>query len=259
MGRTKNSGLGVGTGSSPQGSLFQGNVDAMVEKLTHEYMLKEYPQSTQNVELDKKSSGSFINEEIKLDFNKNDHNFPYAKLGHEDYYDKISKLSYKELVDSLLIRYGTCKYDYFTGKDCSNKNQLVSRAKEGLYCHHIDEDKAIELSNPERARKNPFRYQKADRLVYCNLLEHLLLHIKIVEEPRHVDANPLELPGIGGAVNFISRQINDFYNGYEYKREDLIIATEIIKDDYKSYLKLLFKLYEAIQNNFYLKKKKKIF
>lgn len=255
MGRTKNSGFGVGTGSSPQGSLFQGNVDAMVDKLTHEYMVKEYAVSTQNVELGDKLFGSIVNEEIKLDANKDDYNLPYAKFGHEDYYDKISKLSYKELVNSLLIKYGACKYDYFTGKDCSNKNQLVSRAKEGLFCHHIDEDKAIELSNPERARMNPFRYQKADRLVYCNFLEHLLLHIKIVEEPRHKDANPLEMPGIGGAVNLISRQINDFYGGYEYKRQDLINSTAIIKDDYKIYIKLLAKLYDAIQNNAYLLKR----
>lgn len=34
MGKTSRSGLGVGTGSSPQGSLSQGNVDAKVNELT---------------------------------------------------------------------------------------------------------------------------------------------------------------------------------------------------------------------------------
>ena len=34
MGKTSKSGLGVGTGSSPQGSLSQGNVDSKVKELT---------------------------------------------------------------------------------------------------------------------------------------------------------------------------------------------------------------------------------
>lgn len=43
MGRTKNSGLGVGTGSSPQGNLSQGNVDVKVDKLVKE--LKPFDSS----------------------------------------------------------------------------------------------------------------------------------------------------------------------------------------------------------------------
>lgn len=39
---------------------------------------------------------------------------------------------------------------------------------------------------------NPFDYQKANGLVYCNLLEHLLLHVKIAENPN-AQANENEL------------------------------------------------------------------
>lgn len=129
------------------------------------------------------------------------------------------KMTYKELVAYLLNKYGSAKYDYFRTESCKSKNPKNSRGKEGLDCHHIDEDKAILLANPRHALKNPFAYQKADRLVYCNHLEHFLLHVKIVEEPRNSQANERELPGIGGAVNFLCPQLNDIYNGYVYTRE----------------------------------------
>ncbi len=41
MGRTKNSGLGVGTGNSPQGNLSQGNVDAKVNELSKQHMIEQ--------------------------------------------------------------------------------------------------------------------------------------------------------------------------------------------------------------------------
>ena len=41
MGKTSKSGLGVGTGSSPQGSLSQGNVDSKTEELTKKHMIDQ--------------------------------------------------------------------------------------------------------------------------------------------------------------------------------------------------------------------------
>ncbi|MDD5933593.1 MAG: hypothetical protein PUC70_04870 [bacterium] len=41
MGKTSKSGLGVGTGSSPQGSLSQGNVDSKVKELTKQHMIEQ--------------------------------------------------------------------------------------------------------------------------------------------------------------------------------------------------------------------------
>ena len=37
--------------------------------------------------------------------------------------------------------------------------------------------------------------------------------------------------GIGGAL-YITGQINDYYNDYQFKKEYLIIASSLIKDDY---------------------------
>ena len=55
------------------------------------------------------------------------------------------------------------------------------------------------------------------------------------------------MQGIGGAVNYIVKQLNDFYSGYEYKQKWMIIATSIIKDDYDSYIMMLKRLWKDIQ------------
>ena len=69
-------------------------------------------------------------------------------------------MTYSELVEYLLKKYGSAKYDYFCTESCKSKNSKVSRTSEGLYCHHIDEDKAIMLSNDKFAPNNPFEYHK---------------------------------------------------------------------------------------------------
>ncbi len=153
--------------------------------------------------------------------------------------EKELNMTYDELVKHLLEKYGPSQYDYFCNESCKSKNHKVSRTNEGLYCHHIDEDKAIMLSNDKFAPNNPFEYQKADRLVYCNVLEHLLLHIKIVEEPRNRDANKNELQGIGGAINLIIPQINDYYNGFEFKQPHLIKIFSLIENNFDEYIGIL--------------------
>lgn len=164
-------------------------------------------------------------------------------------YDQMLSMSYDDLVKHLLKKYGAAKHDYFTDRECTIKNKLVSRTSEGLFCHHIDEDKAIMLSNDEYTAKNPFEYQKKNRLVYCNLLEHLLLHVKIAEEPRNPDANENELPGIGGAINYICKQLNDIYAGKEPTDEWRKKATVLVKDNFDDYIRILCHLWSVIEQN----------
>lgn len=152
-------------------------------------------------------------------------------------------MSYSELVKHLLSKYGPAQYNYFRNESCKSKNPKVSRTSEGLICHHIDENKAILLSNDKCAVNNPFEYQKADRLVYCNVLEHLILHIKIVEECE----SPLELQGVGGAVSFICPQINDYFNGYHFKQEYLIASYDLIKDNFEDYISILKHFLAALE------------
>ena len=160
--------------------------------------------------------------------------------------------SYRSLVNHLLKKYGPAPCDYYVNENCKTVNPKNSRSKEGLQCHHIDEDKAIMLSNPQFAIKNPFKYQKADRLVYCNLLEHLILHILIVREPRKKSANVGELVGLGGAVNNLIPRINDYYNGYEFKKDYCIKQNEVLVDNFDGYIQILQELLGLAFENPYL-------
>lgn len=159
------------------------------------------------------------------------------------------KMTYDELVDYLLKKYGPAQYDYFCNESCKSKNSKVSKTNEGLYCHHIDENKAILLSNDKFAVNNPFEYQKANRLVYCNVLEHLILHIKIVEEPKNENANQMEIQGIGGAVCFICPQINDYFNGYEFKQQYLINIFSLIENNFNDYIDILEYFLDVVEKN----------
>jgi len=175
------------------------------------------------------------------------------KKDDESEYLRMLSMSYQEITSYLLKKYGVAKHNYFKDTSCTIKNPLVSRASEGLYCHHIDEDKAIMLSNDKYAAVNPFEYQKADRLVYCNLLEHLILHVKITEEPRNIDSNDNELPGIGGAVNFICKELNDIYAGKDITEEWRIKAADRVKNSFDDYIIILKHLWSVIDSNPLLK------
>lgn len=95
--------------------------------------------------------------------------------------NEVCKMSYDEYVQYLLNKYGKATQDYFCSPDCKSKNPKVTRTKEGLECHHIDEDKYPLLSKPISAQMFPFECQKADRLLYADKIEHIILHIKIAE------------------------------------------------------------------------------
>lgn len=202
----------------------------------------------QSLEIDDKSFGDIITDEIaRINKKRGITSTSRLETNNSAYYNSLMQMSYGQIVEKLISKYGKAQYDYFVNEDCKSKNSKASRTKEGLFCHHIDEDKAIQLSNQRYAKNNSFEYQRADRLVYCNFLEHLLLHIKIAEEPRTINANKMELPGIGGAV-IILKQINDFYNGYVYTKEDLAIAADVIENDYDSYIVMLRYLWNIVKS-----------
>jgi hypothetical protein len=148
-------------------------------------------------------------------------------------------MTYSELVEYLVNKYGRATGNYFLNESCKSKNAKITRTKEGLYCHHIDEDKAIMLCNDKFAKDNPYDYQKADRLVYCNVLEHLLLHIKIIEEPKNEQANELEIQGLGGVVKFICPELNDRYNGEEPTQEWRVNVFNQVRDNFEDYIDIL--------------------
>lgn len=123
--------------------------------------------------------------------------------------EETSKLSYSEYVKYLLNLYGPAKCDYFNANYVKN-SKGISRTKEGLECHHIDEDKYLLLSDSKAciAQNVPFECQKADRLVYCDKIEHLWLHYKIVTEFR---PKTEWLDAFNCGTKFIIASINDYY------------------------------------------------
>ena len=115
-------------------------------------------------------------------------------------------MSYDYCVSWLLNKYGPALCNYFANEQCRSTPAQISRTDEGLQCHHIDENKVANLSERGVAAKYSFEYQQKERLVYCNLLEHLILHYKIVEE--HYCDNP----GLGiCGIFMISDNINTYF------------------------------------------------
>ena len=122
--------------------------------------------------------------------------------------------TYQEAVNVFLNKYGGAVDDYFSEKSYARfkageikapTKRKISRTSEGLYCHHIDEDKMIMMASPEfiRYMDIPFDYQRKNRLVYCNLIEHGILHLLIASETYGRGYELGCLPGVGGYVNFI--------------------------------------------------------
>jgi|SRR5690625_3823144 len=133
---------------------------------------------------------------------------------YKEYKDLLSK-TYDKAVDCLLQKYGPAQDDYFreksyqkfmNGEIKSISKGKISRTNEGLYCHHIDEIKELNIANPLFIkRKNiPFEYQKKDRLVYCDLIEHTILHVLITKETSNTF-------GYLGYETFLKPMIEDWY------------------------------------------------
>lgn len=136
--------------------------------------------------------------------------------------------NYKELLLDLKKKYGIPSGPYFTNSVSYNPRQSIKRSKEGLFIHHDKEDTVIMLSSPEQNKKHnyPFEWHNPEYLTYCNMLEHLMLHILITTRDEGVINEKLyQETGSGGIVNFIAPQINTYISGaYDYKAAWLVTA-----------------------------------
>lgn len=128
-------------------------------------------------------------------------------------------LGYKEYVVDLKKSHGKAERDYFSRESYDrfmageiqslSTQKNVTRTAEGLYCHHVAENRETALSNPEniRAFNLPFEYQEARNLVYCDIIEHAILHILIAVEKRNDEA----ILGLRGYTNAIRPEIIDWF------------------------------------------------
>lgn len=172
------------------------------------------------------------------------------------------KMKYEELVDYLLQKYGGAIYDYFPNEECRSKNKKVTRTGEGLYCHHIDEDKGGNLANPWQARMQPFEWQKKERLVYCNILEHLILHIKIaVLRQRKLLYKPRDINGFftTGGIYMLCEDINNMFANQVVSPLWKKYCFNNISENYKEYIDILRALLFYIDENYMGEKDKTAF
>ena len=166
---------------------------------------------------------------------------------------KEVRMSYYNLLDYLIQKYGSAKYDYFTSEECKYKNKKVTRTKEGLYCHHMDEDEGGNLSNPSQAKIQPFAWQKKERLVYCNAIEHLILHMKInvLRQKKKLEV-PLDIKDFftTGGVFWITVTLNDMYMNNGTTTSWMKPCYENIKENYTDYISLIKSYFLYIEQNY---------
>ena len=173
-------------------------------------------------------------------------------MKHEEIVKEV-KMTYYELQDYLLEKYGSAKYDYFTEPECKYKNKKVSRTKEGLYCHHMDEDEGGNLSNPPQARQQCFEWQKKERLVYCNLIEHLILHMKInILRQKRMLKEPIDISDFftTGGVFLITMILDDMYMNGGAKADWMKPCYEKIKENYNDFISLMKSYFNYIEQNY---------
>lgn len=163
------------------------------------------------------------------------------------------KLSYQGLVDYLINKYGPAKYNYFATPECRSKVKKVTRTSEGLICHHIREDEGGNLSDSFTAKGLPYEWQMKENLVYCNLLEHLLLHIKIavLRQKKKLEI-PVDVSKFftTGGVFQITEILNDLYkndgSGLPWQQR----CYEELRENYIEYLLLLRTIIDYIINQY---------
>lgn len=186
------------------------------------------------------------------------------KINTLEEYEKQINMSYDELVEYLLNKYGPSSEDYFLessyekflkGINKGITNGKHARTSEGLYCHHIDENKFKSLccSNFIKLQNVPFDYQRKDRLVYCDLIEHAILHILIAVEDKRKgkwEKDELKL-GIGGYIDYLRPRIINYYMkgfipSYEWK-QNIKNKIKLSKNEIR---KLVDKMDERLMNDY---------
>ena len=164
-------------------------------------------------------------------------------------YLNVKDMSYRVYCSYLQNKYGIGLADYMTKS--YNDNPKCKRTKEGLFAHHLYEDEGILLSDKVFAKMYPFEWQEKQNIVYCDYLEHLLLHILIFRDngsPEYLDS------GLGGAISFIIPELNDIYSGWQPTQNWKINVRARIIDDknvYLAILKLLLSLNPSLKPDLY--------
>ncbi len=109
--------------------------------------------------------------------------------------------------------------------------------------HHKLEDHVAKLADPAIAMNYPLEWQAAENLVYCDFLEHLLLHILICET-YFENAAEGELVGIGGILQYFVPEFNDAFSGWKAAHAWKETCYKKVINDKDVYLLLIKRLKE---------------
>ncbi len=156
---------------------------------------------------------------------------------------KQLQLNYWDHCRYLQLKYGLPPRDYYCNELCISKSKNITRTAEGLVIHHNAEGLNVgNLGEPHLAKLYPFEFQKKENLSYCNLIEHLLLHLKINARCCSSFAFPFELKYFFNSLGFfwIGNFINTLFKeqGSAIKWQDNCFrAIYSLFDDYISILK----------------------
>ncbi len=146
----------------------------------------------------------------------------------------VKDFTYLEYCDYLQRKYGIGLDDYMTKS--YNPKAKCKRTKEGLLAHHKKEDTEPLLSTKKFAMMWPFEWQSKENIVYCDYLEHLLLHVLICKFPADKNNN---FVGLGGIVDYIVPELNDLYSGWETDQAWRKNCHDKVKADKNVYMEIL--------------------
>lgn len=132
--------------------------------------------------------------------------------------------SYLIYIDHLKEKYGKVPYSYFCNRDYKSRDTRNSRSKECLQIHHIYENLYAKLSDPKVCIRNcyNFVYQEPHNLVYCDMVEHYIIHLMIQYISKCWN----------GGCGFLYKDISDILNDYPFKSEYKKRRAKLLLDRY---------------------------
>lgn len=151
-------------------------------------------------------------------------------------YEQVKDFTYLQYCDYLQKKYGLGSANFMT--KTWKVDRKAKRTSEGLLAHHKFEDHAALLANEENALNYPYEWQMAENIVYCDYLEHLLLHVLICEYPAKKN-NREDPVGIGGVLQYLVPELNDLYSGWDTNQAWRKKCHDLVRDDKETYLVLV--------------------
>ncbi|ENY68498.1 Hypothetical protein, predicted transmembrane protein [Metamycoplasma auris 15026] len=153
---------------------------------------------------------------------------------------ELLELNYEQCISYLRHKYGGVSKPILSFDNEGNfrMNDFSFIRNEGLFIHNKKEMNIDWLTRADVSRKYP-EYDDESNLVYCNLLEHLVLHIKIWQATNRSG---------GYLFSQLIPELNDIYSGIVYKEEWKNKAASLVRNYKDDYLFCLSKLKVDLKN-----------